>query len=910
MKKWLLLSSFLWLSVVTPTFAQTTTELETMLDAGLWGAVIEQGGRQTEPATMVLVAEARLWTGLWEDAEEGLRSGLRRHAGNVDIQLALVQVLLRRGSMDAAVELLDSIVEGEGPVPLRARYLRGVAYDNIGRTSRAALDYGDLVAAFNRNEVTTADDLMYVGMACHRLALYSDANFAFQRALERDPDHIDTRLRWAELFFEKYRPDEALRLADEVLERNPTHPLALVLRARAAIDTAYDLHEAEKLLVRALLVDAAFPEALELRTEIALDSRDYPEALAALDLVDARVPDRLEALTLRGAVYLLQDDEEALEDIQRRVLRIRPDYARFFHQLGEVGVRNFRYVESMDWFQQALDVDAGYWPAFVSLGIGWSRLGDDERALQFLRRAFESDPFNLQAFHMVELFEGALQDYRVVPDPSVAGVQYRFHESEQSVLERYVPEIMGAAWNRYVDWYGLVPEAPVSIEIFPDGASFGIRSVGLPHVSPHGICFGHLVTSRSPSEGNFNWQLVLEHELSHVFALNASRYRMPRWFAEGLAEYDTSLLHEHWRRDEQIAIVQSLQNQRLVPVEALDEAFTSVDNIGQVLAAYYQAFLLVEYIAESRGRDSLMQMLAAFADSQTTGDAIRRVLGIEPAALDEEFETYLRAELGPLLSLYEPDLSAYSDIERFESRAASAENDPQLVGEYGASLLVNGNVEDGLAQLERALSLDPRQPLALYVTGLAARESGQAEAAIQAFSRLDEAGLASYSGLVELGRALRETGRAPEANAVLQRAAALFPRGAEARVELAELAEAQGDVSLATSLWAEISLLDENDAEAAERATRAMLQVPEEAQRARLLAERFLQIALFDPNAHGLLGRASVGLQDWRVAIRELALELEMGAENRRETLELLVQAHEAVGDREAAEAVRRQLAP
>jgi tetratricopeptide (TPR) repeat protein len=403
---------------------------------------------------------------------------------------------------------------------------------------------------------------------------------------------------------------------------------------------------------------------------------------------------------------------------------------------------------------------------------------------------------------------------------------------------------------------------------------------------------------------------VLEHELSHVFALNASRYRLPRWFAEGLAEYDTSLVHEHWRRDEQIAMVQSLQHRGLVPVEALDEAFTSVDNMGQVLAAYYQAFLLVEYIASTRGRDELMEMLAAFADSATTGDAIRRVLGCEPAALDREFELWLSEQLGPMLSLYEPDLSVYSDVAHYAARAANSENDAQFVSEYGVSLLVNGDAEAGMAELERALALDPRQPLALYVTGLAARESGQSAAAIQAFTRLHDSGLQSYSGLVELGRALRESGQAAQAREVLERAAALFARGSEARVQLAELAEAQGDQVLARALWTEVSELDENDALAAERATRATLALAGDPEEAMELASRFLQIALFDPEAHGLSGRAAMGVQNWELAVRELELELEMGAENRRETLQLLVQAHEQRGDEVAAEAVRRQLSP
>jgi hypothetical protein len=129
-------------------------------------------------------------------------------------------------------------------------------------------------------------------------------------------------------------------------------------------------------------------------------------------------------------------------------------------------------------------------------------------------------------------------------------------------------------------------------------------------------------------------------------------------------------------------------------------------------------------------------------------------------------------------------------------------------------------------------------------------------------------------------------------------------------VELAELAEAQGDSAVARALWTEVSHLDENDARAAERAARATLDVEGSEEDAMELATRFLQIALFDPDAHGLSGRAAMGVRDWEMAVRELELELELGAEDRRETLQLLVEAHEQRGDDTAADAARRQLSP
>ena len=53
----------------------------------------------------------------------------------------------------------------------------------------------------------------------------------------------------------------------------------------------------------------------------------------------------------------------------------------------------------------------------------------------------------------------------------------------------------------------------------------------------------------SPKAEPFNWGNVLWHELGHVFAIQLSKSRVPRWFTEGLSEYETVRARPEWRRE-------------------------------------------------------------------------------------------------------------------------------------------------------------------------------------------------------------------------------------------------------------------------------------------------------------------------------------------------------------------------
>ena len=64
-----------------------------------------------------------------------------------------------------------------------------------------------------------------------------------------------------------------------------------------------------------------------------------------------------------------------------------------------------------------------------------------------------------------------------------------------------------------------------------------------------GVTFGYVVAMDSPSArkpGQWHWASTMWHELSHVYVLEMTNHRVPRWFTEGLAVYEETAASPDW----------------------------------------------------------------------------------------------------------------------------------------------------------------------------------------------------------------------------------------------------------------------------------------------------------------------------------------------------------------------------
>lgn len=381
------------------------------------------------------------------------------------------------------------------------------------------------------------------------------------------------------------------------------------------------------------------------------------------------------------------------------------------------------------------------------------------------------------------------------------------------MLETVVVPTLTSAFTDMRRRYRFTPTGPVRIELYASQQHFSVRTDGLPNLGVQGVCFGQVLTALSPRGGAFDWAQVTSHELAHVFHIQLSNHRVPRWFTEGLAEHETVMARPAWRRENDPELFAALHDGTLPPVARLNDAFTTASGVEGVLTAYYASSRVIAYIADTFGFAVLPDMLRAWGRGESTDDVIQHVLHVDAATLDANWRAFELARLAPREAFFVVPNAAMHDLDTCRAEAARLPADADAQARLGGALLQAGQRAFAETQLRAALRLDEHDPLANFLLAQLAMAAGEHEHALQHLDAI----LTSHDGpdvrLLE-GQAALAANQLPRARAALERAATLDPTLALARRGLVQVARALHDTALEeTSLEAYVQL-EQHDREA------------------------------------------------------------------------------------------------
>ena len=130
---------------------------------------------------------------------------------------------------------------------------------------------------------------------------------------------------------------------------------------------------------------------------------------------------------------------DVFEQLMRKVIEIKPDYAQAYNALGySLLERNERVPEGMQLVEKASQLapdDAGI---IDSVGWGHYRMGDFNKSLEFLRRAYKIDPDPEIAAHLGEVLwvQGVKEQARKIWDEALK--LHPENEALQSVIKKFV----------------------------------------------------------------------------------------------------------------------------------------------------------------------------------------------------------------------------------------------------------------------------------------------------------------------------------------------------------------------------------------------------------------------------------------------------------------------------------------
>ena len=673
-----------------------------------------------------------------------------------------------RGDEAAATTCYEALLEGEGSVRVRAD---------------AAAALGDVRTA-NRlyREATSGNRDAVARTRWARLYLQthqtSDAEALYREALLLDPDYLPARTGLAEATSEGFegRAREAL---SEILAEHPDDVHALVLLAGIELELQ-NIGTGRELLDRALA---------------AAEAKGFPP---------------LEMYALHAGANLLEN--EPLASWTRRALDYNPGYGDVYAIPARFYIITYRYREAVDLYRRAVALDDTLATAHRDLGINLLRINDVFGARHHLQRAFELDPFDVLTVNTLRFLDG-LDDMRVtfvdVPYPDgvasggfrapdrptpaepdaatngralgagsggdvsagddgrrLARSLIRLDRDDADALEPYVRDLIVRAVQTFSERYDFRLARPMVVELYHDHDDFGVRTVSTPGIGLLGVTFGYLTAMDSPrarTAGEFHWGSTLWHEIAHVFTLEATGHRLPRWFSEGLSVY------EEWNtgplpdRELPLEVIAAIRDDQLLPIVDLDRGFVRPSYRGQVQVSYMQAGLICDFIAGRWGHEALVSMLKDFAERESTAAALEAATGLAPAAFDAEFAAHLDEGYGEIVA----GLEDYQSGVRQLGRAVSLEDwisvealARDLVRRYPARI-GRGNAYELLAEGQR--------------------RQGDEDAAVETLLDWHARGGHEPATLQSLAAALRERERDAEAAEVLESLNWVMPYASEAR---------------------------------------------------------------------------------------------------------------------------------
>ncbi len=812
-----------------------------------------------------------LHTGLYDEAAQlGLESTQTQtkaqgdHA-QVETEIALVRAegLRRLGRLDEAARALAGTESS-----LEASLLTGEIELERGNRDKANEALMRLIEAYNAEKIRPEDGrtIAAVGRAAHLLRSPHDANDAFDQAEQAAPGDVRTLLWRAELYLEKYDISHAEQVLSEALDKAPNHPEAKALLGQAALSHALAFDDAERLAKEALEVNPRLTDAYFVLAGIDLRDMEIASAEGHLAQGLRTNPRDLELLAMGATARFLADDEPGFEKAVEHVLELNPTYTQLFSIIGEYADWEHRYDDIVRLMRRATRIDPEDGHARAQLGLNLIRAGRDAAGVVELRRAFESDPFNLRVYNTLKLYEEVIpRDYETAQH---GRFRIRYPKVEKPLLERYVPKLLDEAWAVMVKHYGFEPEGRVGIELYAQRDQFAVRTSGLPSTAIQGVCFGHTLAAMALSEEKSNLGMTLWHELAHVFHIRKSESHVPRWFTEGLAEVETALARTEWTRELDPSLYRALRGNRLPAVASMSRAFTRAEQMEDIGTAYYASTKIVEMLLQDGDMGKLSTMLELWGKGERTDSVLERTWGVGPDAVDSRFKAHLKSELGRYDAQFVPTVRR-GNLGAIQARAKKAPEDADAQLMLALAAFDEGAPAEARALAGRLLEKDPDHADARYLVARIALSEGKPDQASKELHALAGKGHDGYAVRMLLGRIALSSEDFDSALSEFEKAAVFDPTQSDPLAAIAVIHRKRGNADAELRALDRLVVLEEQIADLHMRRLELLVD-QKQWDRAVAAGEMAIWVDLSNIEIHRLYARALEGAGERKQALFEL----------------------------------------
>ena len=239
---------------------------------------------------------------------------------------------------------------------------------------------------------------------------------------------------------------EAKKNDDEALERyrqvtGGEHQFAAQLRIVYLLNKRGQLAEARLQLHLMQAADNAQRVQLVLiEAQLLRAANQHAEAYRLLRENLEKLPNHPDLLYETGMEADMNGERGVFEQMMRKLIRIKPDYAHAYNALGySLLDRNERIPEAMEMVKKALQLAPNDAAIMDSVGWGFYRTGDLDESIKMLRRAYAVNPDPEIAAHLGEVLwqHGDKEEAKKIWQESLKANQG--NAPLQAVMKRFMP---------------------------------------------------------------------------------------------------------------------------------------------------------------------------------------------------------------------------------------------------------------------------------------------------------------------------------------------------------------------------------------------------------------------------------------------------------------------------------------
>ena len=721
----------------------------------------DEHAKADKPVPAAFLGQAACFRALGENlkAFDALDAGVKAHADNPDLLALRADLFYSLGKWDDATKDAEAAIKKQADHFL-ARWVRARVLRDKGDLAAADTEMRWFVKAYTDasnadKDITDSEKLCIVAQAGIENATTHNKpdqiKFILQEvlkdAVKHDPDCWQAEALAGQLFLEKHNRADAADSFDAALKINPKACPALVGKGMIAMERM-EFAEAERQADLALKVNPRDPGALRLKADVRHVEADSAAAEKLLLVAKSVNPRDEHTLARLAAIKQMRGDTDGYKAAVKEVEAFDSKPAQFYTDLGTIFSDSRQFALAAECFEKATALRPALPAAKAGLGLLYYIQGREGEALATLKAALKADPFNVKVDNAILVLE-ELAEYTTTETPHFV---IRFDKKNDKVLAAFLADVLEDTFAELVTKYGFTPSQKIIVEVFARRQIFSGRIAMLPGIpgAVQGACTGPLIALPSPrADGGkqaYNWAIVVRHELTHAFNLLQTTHRVPIWLTEGLA-----VRSENTNRFAQVTPIlrDRLAANTAFDLDTITRAYKRFSAPQDVMLAYYQGLLYVEFIAKVHGGEAgIAKLLAAFQKTADVAGALKLAFGVEKA----DFEAGYRKHLADVVKAAGRKPEKALTFAELEAAHMKAPDDRDLAARYAGALVARGKTDEAKKLADAVLAKEKGHAFASIVSARLLRRAKDDAGAQKVLEEAAEANPYDGRVLLELGK--------------------------------------------------------------------------------------------------------------------------------------------------------------